>query len=102
MVRHISYKGKELPILITFFSLFRTEEETGKSLDEKSTYKEFETLFYYALLEGHDFEDLEFDISKHKAALILGSVFKQFKDFIPEFMAAIAEQSTDESEAKKK
>jgi hypothetical protein len=100
MVKYINYKGKLLPLLITFWALMRTEEENGKGVDSDSGYKEFETLFYYALKEGHAYEEIEMPYSKEKAAMILGSCFNQFKEMMPEFMSAIS--GKEEAEETKK
>jgi hypothetical protein len=104
MIRHIEYKGKKYPILISFFALSKTEEETGQAFGESAGLKEFEILFYYALVDGADYAETEMSFTREKSVFVLSACFKQFKALVPEFMAQMSESKEGETieDSKKK
>ena len=79
----INYKGKELPIRVSYYALKQYQKETGKdisSLDDNI--ENLEILLYHAIVAGHKAEDKECTINRDDIELILDESMTQFNQII--------------------
>jgi hypothetical protein len=83
----LTYKGKEYPVRISYYTMKHFTSETGKEIGEigKSDYSPYETLLYYSLVSGHRFEGQLMELEKEDMEEMLDHVFFEFLGIIPLF-----------------
>ncbi len=87
MVKYISYKGKQLPIRISYAVLKAMKEVEKVSITtmKDDDYSTYEKLLFHALRKGHEVESMEFKFKKEDMEDILDETFFEFVKIIPEF-----------------
>lgn len=88
MIKLLNYKGKEIPIRISYYALKMLKEKLGKSLQDiaNDDFEAFEILIFYSIESGYRFLDQKFPYEFEKDAVNLTDVlFFEFLKIIPEF-----------------
>lgn len=89
MIRYITYKKTKLPVRISYFALKMLKAETSKPLTElkDDDYEAYETLLYYALMQGHKKAEKEFTIKREEIEDIMDECFFEFIALVPVFFS---------------
>lgn len=89
MVRYITYKKTKLPVRISYFALKMLKAESNKPLAElkEDDYEAYETLLFYALMQGHKKAEKEFTIKREDVEDIMDECFFEFIALIPVFFS---------------
>ena len=118
MVRVIEYKGKQLPIRVSYYAMKMTRREMKKKesgstqtelefqdkLKEIETNPEafdietYETMLWYALKAGAEHEDTEVTIPREKMEFVLDMCFKEFMEMVSEFTPQMTGDATEDGE----
>ncbi len=98
MVEYIEYKGKKYAVRVSYYALKMTRKESGKnegdfnkSMQESLKHPEkfdieiYETMLWFALLAGAEFEDTKLDIPREKMEFVLDGCFTEFMAIIEKF-----------------
>lgn len=98
MVEYIEYKGKKYAVRVSYYALKMTRKESGKDqveFDEsmKSALKSpetfdieiYETMLWYSLVAGAEFEGVELDLPREKIEFVLDGCFYEFMTIVENF-----------------
>lgn len=79
MTEIIKYKGKDLPIRISYYAIKHFQKESGKSIDEiDEDISLMEPLFWFALEAGCKAEDIDVPIERSEVELVLDESMNEF------------------------
>lgn len=103
MIEMIKIKGKEYPVVISYYALKHTNLELEKqgrqlSIDEmfKGSLEICEPLLYYGLVAGARREGVELDISRDEIEFILDECLWKFLELLPKFFPTNKNQELGE------
>ena len=79
MTEKIKYKGKDLPVRISYYAIKHFQQETKKTVDEiDEDISLMEVLFWYALEAGCKVEGIEVPIEREEVELVLDESMNDF------------------------
>ena len=115
MVEYIEYKGKKYAVRVSYYALKMTRKESGKnegnfnkSMQEALKHPEkfdieiYETMLWFALLAGAEFEDTKLTIPREKMEFVLDGCFTEFMAIIEKFQPKGSELVGDEKKEEPK
>ena len=87
MFKELTYKGKELPIRVSYYALKKLKLKLGRTLsaDDDSDYEGYEVLLYYALEAGHKKAKMAFNFKLKEMEEMMDEVYFPFMKMIPLF-----------------
>lgn len=93
MVKYITYQEKQLPIRITFNTLYKAGAESGKDFTEDFMHYElFEPLLWYSLRAGHYATGQKLEYKRDDMEFMLDDCLQNFIKLIPEFFPEAEKQ----------
>ena len=105
MTEFLYYKGKELPVRVSFYALKHTKRETKKDVFDNFDLDMFEPLLFYSLKAGHKAEGIDLDIKREDVEFVLDEVLQDFmklvKAFTKSFIGDEVKEETEETAKKK-
>lgn len=92
----IDFKGKKIPIRISYYAIKKFQEDTKKSLsDLGNDLSLIEILVWYAIIAGYKYKGLEMDFKREDVEWLLDESLQQV-------MGQIGEQQAKPETSKKK
>jgi hypothetical protein len=94
LIKYIEYEGKKYPVRVGYYALRMFQEETGKTISElkQEDLKDYETLLFYSMKQGHKKRGLEFTFKQEDMIDVLDECFFQFVEMIPLFFPSGTQQ----------
>ncbi len=80
---YLTYKGKKLPIRVSYYALKKYQEETGQgieSIDKEIT--NLEILLHYSIIAGAKAEDVKVDVKREDMEFILDEALTDFNGIL--------------------
>jgi len=100
IVQYITYKGEKWPVRISYFSIKKFQEETGKNIEEiEKDISLLEVLLWYGMIAGHTAENKPMTLKRDDMQFILDESMNEFNDIIISFFPIPSD--TDLKDSKK-
>ena len=100
--KHITYRGEQLPLRISYYAITRFQEESKRDISEiDQDVKLLEILLWYALVAGHNAEAKEMKIKRDDAPFILDESIEEFNEVLMSFFPQPKEEDKTASNKKK-
>lgn len=95
MVKYLVYKGKKLPVRVSYYALKMLKADTNKPLSQlkEDDYEAYESLLYHSLVQGHKKTNTELSITRDDVEDIMDDCFYEFVRMIPEFFSQMEKDS---------
>lgn len=99
IVQYITFKGEKWPVRISYYSIKKFQEETGKSIEElDKDISLLEVLLWYGLIAGHTAEQKPMTLKREDMEFILDESMNEFNSILLSFFP----MPTETQEGKKK
>jgi hypothetical protein len=98
MIKHITYKGKQYPVRVSYIALKKTQEELksvhGKELNlqdlmSKASIDTLEPMLFFALEAGHKAEEIPMTIKREEIEDVLDECCFYFVEILPDFFQGV-------------
>lgn len=103
-VKYLDYKGDKLPYRVSYKSISKWQEETGKSLSDleeiDSQLSLIEPLFYWAVVVGCKYDGIELKYKRDELEDVLDDNWMEFMSGIGDFFLKGAATKAPQSKKK--
>lgn len=86
IVQNITYKGEKWPIRISYYSIKKFQQETGKNIEEiDNDISLLEVLLWFGLIAGHTAENKPMTLKREEMEFVLDESMNEFNELLMSF-----------------